>query len=45
VLETRKPHVMDGRVLSRGLCLTLGNPELQPSFLAMDEATSSVHAS
>jgi hypothetical protein len=45
VLETRMPHVMDGRVVSRGLCFTLGNPELQPSFLAMDGAASSVHAS
>jgi hypothetical protein len=45
VLETRMPHVMDGRVVSRGLCFTLGNPELQPSFLAMDVAASSVHAS
>jgi hypothetical protein len=26
VLETRMPHVMDGRVVSRGLCFTLGNP-------------------
>jgi hypothetical protein len=26
VLETWKLHVMDGRVVSRGLCLTLGNP-------------------
>jgi hypothetical protein len=45
VLETRIPHVMDGRVVSRGLCFTLGNPELQPSLLAMDVAASSVHAS
>jgi hypothetical protein len=45
VLETRMSHVMDGRVVSRGLCLTLGNPEPQPSCLAMDIAASPVHAS
>jgi hypothetical protein len=45
VLETRMLHVMDSRVVSRGLCFTLDNPELQPSFLAMDVAASSVHAS
>jgi hypothetical protein len=26
VLETRMPLVMDGRVVSRGLCFMLGNP-------------------
>jgi hypothetical protein len=45
VLETRMPHVMDGHVVSRGLCFTLDNPELQPSFLAMDVVASLVHAS
>jgi hypothetical protein len=45
VLETRKPHVMDGRVVSRGLYFTLGNPEPQSSCLALDIATSRVHAS
>jgi hypothetical protein len=45
VLETRKPHVMDGRVVSRGLWFTLGNPEPQPSCLAMVVATSLVHPS
>jgi hypothetical protein len=45
VLETRKPHVMDSRVVSRGLYFTLGNPELQPSCLAMDVAASSILAS
>jgi hypothetical protein len=45
VLETRMSHVMDGRDVSRGHCFTNGNPELQPSFLAMDDAASSVHAS
>jgi hypothetical protein len=45
VLEARMSPVMDGRVVSRGHCFTNGNPELQPSFLAMDAAASSVHAS
>jgi hypothetical protein len=45
VLETRMSHVMDDRDVSRGHCFTNGNPELQPSFLAMDNAASSVHAS
>jgi hypothetical protein len=45
VLETRMSHVMDGRVVSRGLCFTLGNPEPQPSCLATDAVASSVHAS
>jgi hypothetical protein len=45
VLETRMPHVLDGRVVSRGLCITLGNPEPPPSFLAMDVAASPVLAS
>jgi hypothetical protein len=45
VLETRMPHVMDGRVVSRGLCFTLGNPELQPSFLAIVVVASLVHPS
>jgi hypothetical protein len=45
VLEARMSPVMDGRVMSRGHCFTNGNPELQPSFLAMDGAASSVHAS
>jgi hypothetical protein len=45
VLETRMPHVMDGRVVSRGLCFTLGNPEPQPSCFAMDVAALPVHAS
>jgi hypothetical protein len=31
VLETRMPHVMDGHVVSRGLCFTLGNPNPPPS--------------
>jgi hypothetical protein len=35
VLKTRTPHVMDGRVVSRGLCFTHGNPKLQPSYLAI----------
>jgi hypothetical protein len=43
VLEPRTPHVMDGRVVSRGLCFTLGNPGLQPSCLAMVDAASLVH--
>jgi hypothetical protein len=42
VLETRMPHVMDDRVVSRGLCFTFGNPEPQPSCLAMDVAASLV---
>jgi hypothetical protein len=41
VLEARMSPVMDGRVVSRGHCFTNGNPELQPSFLAMDDAASS----
>jgi hypothetical protein len=45
VLETRMPHVMDGRVVSRGLCFTLGNPGPQPSCLAMVVAASLVHPS
>jgi hypothetical protein len=45
VLETRMLHVMDGRVVSRGLYFTLGNPEPQPSCLAMDVAASPVLAS
>jgi hypothetical protein len=45
VLENRMPLVMDGRVASRGVCFTLGNPKLQPSCLAMDVAASPVHAS
>jgi hypothetical protein len=45
VLETRKPHVMDGRVVSRGLCFTLGNPGQQPSYLAIVVAASLVLAS
>jgi hypothetical protein len=44
VLETRMSDVMDGRVVSRGLCFTLGNPEPQPSCLAIDVAASPVHA-
>jgi hypothetical protein len=44
VLEARMSPVKDGRVVSRGHCFTNGNPKLQPSFLAMDEAASSVHA-
>jgi hypothetical protein len=31
VLETRMLHVMDGRVVSRGLCFMHVNPESQPS--------------
>jgi hypothetical protein len=45
VLETRMPHVMDGRVVSRGLCFTLNNLDPQPSCFAMDIAASPVHAS
>jgi hypothetical protein len=45
VLETRMSHVKDGRVVSRGLCFMLGNPEPQPSCLAMDVAASPVLAS
>jgi hypothetical protein len=44
VLETRMSHVMDGRVVSRGLCFTLGNPGPQPSCLAMVDAASLVPA-
>jgi hypothetical protein len=44
VLETRKPHVMDGRVVNRGLCFTLGNAGPQPSCLAMVVDASLVHA-
>jgi hypothetical protein len=44
VLEPRTPHVMDGRVVSGGLCFTLGNPRPQPSCLAMVVAASLVHA-
>jgi hypothetical protein len=44
VLETRLPRMMDGHVVSRGLCFALGNPELQPSCLAMDVAASLVLA-
>jgi hypothetical protein len=42
MLEARMSPVMDGRDVSRGHCFTNGNPELQPSFLAMDDAASSV---
>jgi hypothetical protein len=45
VLETRMSPVMDGRVVSRGLCFTNGNPEPQPSCLAMVVAASLVPAS
>jgi hypothetical protein len=45
VLETRMSPVMDGRVVSRGLCFTNGNPEPQPSCLAMVIAASLVPAS
>jgi hypothetical protein len=45
VLEAWMSPVMDGRVVSRGLCFTNGNPESQPSYLAMDVAASGVHAS
>jgi hypothetical protein len=38
-------HVMDGRVVSRAIYFTLGNPEPQPSCLAMDIAASPVLAS
>jgi hypothetical protein len=44
VFETRKSHVMDGRVVSRGLCFTLDNPGPQPSCLAMVVVASLVHA-
>jgi hypothetical protein len=37
-------RVMDGRAVSRGLCFTLGNPALQPSYLALVVAASLVHA-
>jgi hypothetical protein len=43
VIETRMPHVMDSRVVSRGLCFTLGNPEPRPSYLTMIVAASLVH--
>jgi hypothetical protein len=45
VLETSMTHVMDGRVVRRGLCFTLGNPEPQSSYLAMDVAASLALAS
>jgi hypothetical protein len=45
VPETGMSPVMDGRVVSRGLCCTNGNPEPQPIYLAMDVAASRVHAS
>jgi hypothetical protein len=44
-LETRMLHVMVGRVVRRGLCFTLGNPEPQPSCIAMDVAASPVLSS
>jgi hypothetical protein len=44
VLETRMSPVMDGRVVSRGLCFTNDNPEPQPSCLAMVIAASLVPA-
>jgi hypothetical protein len=44
VLETRMLHVMDSRVVSRGLCFTVGNPEPPPSCLAIDVAASPVLA-
>jgi hypothetical protein len=44
VLETKMSRVMDGRVVSRGLCFTHSNPALQPSYLAMAVAASLVHA-
>jgi hypothetical protein len=44
VLETRMSPVMDDRVVSRGLCFTNGNPEPQPSCLAMVVAASLVPA-
>jgi hypothetical protein len=40
VLETRMSPVMDGRVVSRGLCFTNGNPAPQPSYFSMDIAAS-----
>jgi hypothetical protein len=44
VLVTKMSRVMDGRAVSRGLCFTLGNPTLQPSYLALVVAASLVHA-
>jgi hypothetical protein len=40
VLEARASPVMDGRVVSSGHCFTNGNPEPQPSCLAMNVAAS-----
>jgi hypothetical protein len=37
------PRVMDGRAVSRGLCFTLGNAALQPSYFAMDNTISPTH--
>jgi hypothetical protein len=45
VLETRMSPVMDGLVVSGGLCVTNGNLEPQPSCLAMDVVASRLHAS
>jgi hypothetical protein len=44
VLVTKMSHVMDSRIVSRGLCFTHGNPTLQPSYLAMVVVASLVHA-
>jgi hypothetical protein len=44
VLVTKMSRVMDGRAVSRGLCVTHGNPALQPSYLTLVIAASLVHA-
>jgi hypothetical protein len=44
-LGARVSPVMDGRVVSRGHCFTNGNPEPQPSYLAMVVAASLLPAS
>jgi hypothetical protein len=39
------PRVMDGRAVSRGLCITHGNPASQPSYFAMVITVLLAHAS
>jgi hypothetical protein len=39
------PRVMDGCAVSRDLCITHGNPVLQPSYFAMVNTASPTHAS
>jgi hypothetical protein len=45
VLVTGMLRVMDNRVVSRGICFTLGNPALQPSYFTMVNTASPAHVS